>query len=219
MANVFYESLAASVEAFDKACPQAQVRLAEMSAAEQIRALEEGRIDLGFTFLAPHSAPGAIHCACVGREALMVAVHERHDLARKSTIDLRSLSRVFFVVRSDEACPQTGAWLVEQCRRAGFIPRILQEADREESQLYFVAAGLGVALVPASSARLPYPGVVFRRLAPPPLADSYAVWRCDNESPLLEQYVKIVRALSQSPPASASVPKKSRRFVGATRAR
>jgi DNA-binding transcriptional LysR family regulator len=48
---------------------------------------------------------------------------------------------------------------------AGFTPRVAQEARELDTLIALVSAGLGVTLVPASAARLPRPGVVFRPLA------------------------------------------------------
>jgi len=45
--------------------------------------------------------------------------------------------------------------------KAGLTPRILQDADREPAVISFVAAGLGVALLPEQIKRLPHEGVIF----------------------------------------------------------
>src|SRR5207244_3664757 len=55
--------------------------------------------------------------------------------------------------------------IIAACHKAGFSPRVGQEAPRVLSTLNLVAAGLGITLVPASLRRLHIDGVVFRRLA------------------------------------------------------
>ena len=86
-------------------------------------------------------------------------------------------------------------WLVEACRQADFTPRILQDADREPAVIKFVAAKLGVALLPQQIQMLPHEGVVFRPLKPALITESCAVWRPDNRSNCLEHYVRIVKEL------------------------
>ena len=75
-------------------------------------------------------------------------------------------------------------------------PRILQDADREPAVIRFVAAGLGVALLPEQVKTLPHQGVVFRPLQRRLAADSWAVWRTSNSSDCLKQYIQIVKELS-----------------------
>jgi DNA-binding transcriptional LysR family regulator len=57
---------------------------------------------------------------------------------------------------SQKTYPGSNEWLIDTCREAGFTPRILQDADREPAVISFVAAGLGVALLPEQMKRLPH---------------------------------------------------------------
>jgi DNA-binding transcriptional LysR family regulator len=52
------------------------------------------------------------------------------------------------------------------CRRAGFKPRIVKEADGAASALAFVAAGFGVAVVSEPLQKIPARDVIFRNPAP-----------------------------------------------------
>ena len=60
--------------------------------------------------------------------------------------------------------------IISACVRAGFSPRIAQEAVNDQSILGIVACGLAVAIVPEATTRLRLDGVVDR-----PLSDSLAV--------------------------------------------
>jgi DNA-binding transcriptional LysR family regulator len=62
--------------------------------------------------------------------------------------------------------PNDGDWLLKACRRAGFKPQIVKEADGAASALAFVAAGFGVALVGESLQKIPARDVDFRNLTP-----------------------------------------------------
>jgi DNA-binding transcriptional LysR family regulator len=64
------------------------------------------------------------------------------------------------------SCPDLCALVVElACARAGFRPRYALEADEYPTALGFIAAGLGVALVPMMAlSPSPHPGVAVRRL-------------------------------------------------------
>jgi len=103
---------------------------------------------------------------------------------------------MFFVGMSEKTYPGSDEWLIHTCREAGFTPRILQDADREPAVISFVAAGLGVALLPEQIKRLPHEGVIFRPLRQRLIADSWAVWKVNNSSDCLKQYIQIVKELS-----------------------
>jgi DNA-binding transcriptional LysR family regulator len=90
--------------------------------------------------------------------------------------------------------------IIASCQRAGFSPRFAQEGGGVQTILALVAAGLGVAMVPASLQHLQRPGVVYREL---PAADTQdvslaLVWRKDDRSPVVESLVKIAREAARA---------------------
>ncbi len=61
--------------------------------------------------------------------------------------------------------------IIAACGRAGFSPRIAQEAPQMASTVNLVAAGVGIALVPASMRQIRSPGVAYAQLTgTPPVA-------------------------------------------------
>jgi DNA-binding transcriptional LysR family regulator len=99
---------------------------------------------------------------------------------------------------STKTHPGAHEWLLETCQNAGFVARILQEADTEPTAIKFVADGLGVALLPEQIIGLPHEGVLFRPLSPPLRRESTIAWRADNLSKPLNDYIQIVSELSRS---------------------
>ena len=91
---------------------------------------------------------------------------------------------------------------IHLCSQAGFSPRIRYEASTVHGVLDLVGAGVGVALVPASTALLAVSGVALRRLRRPASAEVLALLRrkADNHPllPLVEASVEaIFGALAQ----------------------
>jgi DNA-binding transcriptional LysR family regulator len=196
VANGYHDLLPATLEAFRKACPRSGLNLFDMTPAEQYHALEGRKIDLGFVSFRAGSAGNSLRWACVGHDVIMVAVAAGNPLAQKAKINLKDLEPMFFVGMSEKAYPGSDEWLIDVCRKAGFTPRILQDADREPAVISFVAAGLGVALLSERLKRLPHEGVIFRPLRQRLIADSWAVWKVNNSSDCLKQYIQIVKELS-----------------------
>ena len=79
-------------------------------------------------------------------------------------------------------------------RDADILPRYVQYVSQIHSMLGLVKAGLGLALVPASSANLRFEGVVLRplRVEPQRLVELHAVWRADNHNPAILAVRKII---------------------------
>jgi DNA-binding transcriptional LysR family regulator len=197
IANLDHDLLPATLGAFRKACPRTALNLFDMTPAEQYQALYEQKIDLGFVCFRARSRGVDLRSAIVGQDTIVAAMTTGNPLAKKTSIDLKDLEPMFFVGMSKKTYPGFNEWLMDVCREAGFIPRILQDADREPAVVSFVAAGLGVALLPEQIKRLPHEGVIFRPLRRRLAADSWAVWKANNSSDCLKQYIQIVKELSE----------------------
>ena len=99
---------------------------------------------------------------------------------------------MFFIGFSETSYPGYRLWLRRACRRARFSPKVLQDADVEPTLIQAVAAGLGVALLPAQAKKIPHENVVFRELRPRVLTESCIAWKGDNSSNALKAYINIV---------------------------
>ena len=89
------------------------------------------------------------------------------------------------------------------CLKAGFSPRLGQEAPRITSALSLVAVGLGITLVPACMQRMTMDGVTYRRLKG--ASQSKAVLnlasRRGEPSPVVRNFVNMVRRAARDFPA------------------
>ena len=83
----------------------------------------------------------------------------------------------------------------EACAAHDFLPRVVMEASETSTLVSFVAAGVGVALVPASVAAMALPEITYRPLAGLATRVELAVaWRRDDDSPVLARALAIVHA-------------------------
>lgn len=191
-----FDLLPATLATFYQACPEIAVNLFDMSPAEQIRALEARKIDLGFVGLRPRAAlknTAALAWECVARHNVVVVLPAHHPLAKKRAIKLPDLKLVFFVAMSEQTHPGSRDWLSELCQHAGFTPRILQDVELESGLMTFVAEGLGVTLAREQIKNMPHPGVVFRPLSTAAKAEYWIAWHRENRSKALGQYIEIVK--------------------------
>lgn len=190
LSSVAFSGLPELLRAFRARSPAVEVSLRELSPQEQIEALKEGRIDVGFTRgpLYDHDLSSRL----VRREALAVALPEDHALVGRSRIEVRALASEPFVVFTRTRAPAFFDFIMRLCRDAGFEPRVVQESPQLDV-VSLVAAGFGIAILPGSIRHARRPGVVFRTLAGAHRTELLVVWRPDDTSPVLRDFLEVVR--------------------------
>lgn len=194
--NFDFELLPETLRAFRQSFPHIALNLFDMTPAEQLRALEARKIDLGFVGLPPPASAGAVQWESIAQHRTVVVLPAKHPLARRRQVSLGELETSFFVGMSERTHPGFRDWLNRTCRQAGFTPRVLQDAELEPALMTFIAEGLGVTLAREHLKKLPHPGVAFRPLAPPLKSDYCIAWNRSNDSRALQQYIEIVKGLS-----------------------
>jgi DNA-binding transcriptional LysR family regulator len=189
-----YTLIPAILKEFHRQRPAVELGCFEMNATSQIQALKQHEIDVGV--LRTSIADPSLKLVKLLREPLVLALPEGHTLARRARLRLRACAQEPFVVVPQIHSPAFFGAVVESCRRAGFAPHVTQEAKEGQTILALVAAGLGVALVPAALKAWPRPGVVFRDL-PGQTAevDLLLASRRDDHSALVSHFVKIAQAV------------------------
>src|ERR1051325_3868134 len=83
LANFDFELLPETLRAFRLAFPHVALNLFDMTPAEQLRALEARKIDLGFVGLPPPPTAGLIQWESIAQHRTVVVLPTNHFLARK----------------------------------------------------------------------------------------------------------------------------------------
>lgn len=192
VANLFYHLIPATLASFQRAFPTVKINLFDMTCGDQFRALEDGRIDLGFVGLREPIEARGFKFRSIAAYDTVAAIATTHPLAKRRVIRLKDLKPMFFIGMSETSYPGYRLWLTETCQRAGFSPRVLQDVEIERSLIQCVASGLGVALLPDQAKKLSHDDVVFRDLSSSVMTESCIAWKTDNHSSTLKAYVNIV---------------------------
>jgi len=182
---------------FNRGRPHVEIRCFEMNSNEQRVALQDRRIEVGFN-RAP-LADAMMHVEILARERFVLALPSDHPRARDRKLRLRQFAGDGFIQFSRDQGNVIYDGVIASCHRAGFSPRIAQESTGVQTTLALVAAGLGVAMVPASLQQLRRPGVTYRELPP---VDSQElelalVWRKGETSAVIDTFVKIAREVAR----------------------
>ena len=151
---VLSPEMVAVLRTFRKRYPTVQLLVQDYPPAEQLSALRQGTLDGGFIGLHPGERMPGIQFIPWRHEPLAVFVPLDHALANCRQIDLRELAGEALVAVSSEAAPAFATYIRKVCGQAGFRPRIVLESPRAQAVAIMVAAGTGIALLPASLARV-----------------------------------------------------------------
>lgn len=162
--------------------------------AERIRA---NALDIAFVRPLLDETPGLI-TEHLFDEPVLLALPKGHPLARRRNISLGALSLEPFVLFSRPVGSGLHDQIISACHRAGFSPRVTQEASQVTSIVNLVAAGLGVSLVPASIRKIHSEGIVYRALgADAPIAQMSLIWRRGDGSVTVRDLRALATSLSR----------------------
>jgi DNA-binding transcriptional LysR family regulator len=198
------EALPTILRAFRDRFPEVELFLREMRPDRIVQRLHDGQIDAGFLYLPLEDA--SLNIECVSREALVLALPETHSLASEPEVELRALADEPFILPARyQRMPGLYGQVTETCRRAGFVPDAVQkDVWLMQTIVGLVAAGIGVALVPASVRNLRRTGVVYRPVRGlSPTVELGVIWRREDTGAVLSSFLQVVREESRDRSASA----------------
>lgn len=135
----------------------------EMLTPDQVSALVDGSLDIGF--LRPPARHPDLDVRLLRREPLIAVLPEAHPLAAAEAVRLADLRDEPFICYPSHHRSVVYEAVLDACQRVGFRPSEVVEVAETSTLVVFVAAGLGVALVPASVQHLKITGATYRPLA------------------------------------------------------
>jgi len=186
-----YNVLTRVLPEFRRRRPGIRLLLNEATSDAQATLLRDDEIDVGVV-VPPLFEPGCRYVPLL-REPLVAALPARRRWPRH--LALSSLADEPFILFPRKAGMGLYDLIVGYCREAGFTPKIEQEAVQMPTIVSLVAAGIGVALVPASLRHMRRTGVVYRALSETsPLMEVGLAWRERDDEPAVAAFVEHVRA-------------------------
>lgn len=195
--TALYNVLPEALRVFRERYPGVVLELVELISTPQEEALTSGRIDVGFLY--PPVEEGGIATEVISEEQLVAVLPADHRLASRDRVPLAELSGEPFVMMPRRNRPALHDRIVGECRRAGFSPGVIQEANNLHTMLGLVAAAFGVNLTVESVRNLKRPGAIYKPLEDPTELLAFAVaWRCGEESPVLFNFLEVVREIAVS---------------------
>jgi len=164
--SVIYDSrFTHQLKLYSKEHPGVRISLHEMPPLMQIEAIHSQHIDIAITREPiPASALDDVEHFILSTQQLVVALPEEHRLSGHVAVKLGDLADDDFLAFNDSPGVAMGQALLDQCRNAGFEPRITQRVSGIATLISLIAAGFGVSLVAETISHLRLPGVCYRPL-------------------------------------------------------
>jgi len=195
------------VRSFRATHPDVGFQLTQVRDELHSAALDDGQADLEIG--TRRRRDPALHTRQVAMEPLRMALPRDHRLAKQQRIRLAEVSEELFVSLRPAAALRN--LTDELCEAAGFRPAVIFEGDDLSTVRGFVAAGLGVAIVPAPRAGSPEAAagpVLYRQILEPRAAREICLtWSAERRllpaAELFRQHVIKRAAASRVPAVSA----------------
>jgi DNA-binding transcriptional LysR family regulator len=194
--SIAHDILPRVLRAFRQDHPRVDLDLSEAASGRQAMAVRNDQADLALLVPPVPDSSGLIVQPVLHQE-LVAAIPAGHQLAALKVIRLGDMRDEPWVLSPPLQAPGFYSRIATACGKAGFAPRVVQQAVQMDTILGLIAGGLGVCLVPG---RLVYPreGVVFRKVKGPGTPVPYqiaAVWRQNDSNPSRAAFLATLRAI------------------------
>lgn len=170
--------------------PGIALQLLSLTTSQQIAALEQRQIDIGF--LVPPVESSLISTKKLQDEEYIICLPENHRLAHKDKINVADLKNDSFISTSRDAGVGYFDTIDNIFKDAGFTPRISQIANDQLTMVSFVASGLGVVIIPKAAESLTIDGVIYKELHKPYTKVNSIAWNKENTRPVVQKFLNLV---------------------------
>jgi DNA-binding transcriptional LysR family regulator len=177
---------------FRRQFPDIHLTFKELGTALQLESLAQGSTDIAI-IQPPMRTPDAYDHITLEREPLLAVLPRGHRLAGEAQIGLFDLAGDPWIMFPRDQSTPIHDRIIALCQKAGFSPRIVQEAGPVPFRLALVAAGFGVHVLHRSWETMPYPGIAYVPVRPTAIIAHAGYWRRGDPNPILRSFLEIAR--------------------------
>lgn len=165
----------------------------EMLSPAQTAALRDRSLDLAL--MRPHPDTANLDVISLRRERLLVAVPEDHRLAKRRRLRMRDLSGEGLILHTGSGHSAMNTLVQTLFDEAGVEIHVVHEVGETSTLVTFVAAGLGIAVVPEPTAAVAVPGIVYVPLTGTGGVELVAATRTGDQNPVLARALAVLADL------------------------
>jgi DNA-binding transcriptional LysR family regulator len=148
ISSTYHQQLMNTLKEMRTVFPFLSVKLFEIPTVKQVKALEEGKLDIGI-MRAPLNSEKLTVITLFHDPFIVTVPEEVTEIDNITDLGI-FLSQQPFIFFNRDYAPVYYQKLLEVCQRMGFIPEITHEANNVHSILRLVEHGAGVSILPSS---------------------------------------------------------------------
>jgi DNA-binding transcriptional LysR family regulator len=173
--------------------PGIELVLREMVTADQMEALDGGRIDIGL--LRPMFSPQRFHARKIFQESYVFAVPAGSPLAARAALSFADVAGERLIANALPKRRYIESRFRGLMTAEGLGLPVAHEVSQIHAVIALVAGGLGIAIVPQSTSVIRLAGVLYKPIARArqPRSELMVAWRRNERSAVVERVVALAR--------------------------
>jgi DNA-binding transcriptional LysR family regulator len=202
-ATCFQPLVSGIISAYRERYPSVLVSPEQSNTARLVAALQSGEIDVAFVRPPLNDGEG-LEVEPLVEESMVIVLPDSHPRAGDRSMALAAFAEKTLILFPRTIGPGLHDAIIASCQRAGFSPKLGQEAPQISTTVHMVAAGFGVSIVPQSIAQIRLAGVAYIRIeGEAPRAPISLAYRRDDRSTSVRNFVASARRHSRTAHRSA----------------
>jgi DNA-binding transcriptional LysR family regulator len=171
VAGMMGPDIAESLHGFQRAHPEISAHCYELCPSQQVQALREGQLDMAFVGSATPQMELSWDFFEIESHPFRLVMAADSPLAAQPHRSVEDLRELPFIGLDESKYPGFNHQIESVCRKAGFNPHFVAQADGFSSLMVMIAVSGRVTLMPDSLRVTRQPGIVFREL------DTHEIWK------------------------------------------
>ncbi|UKJ06190.1 LysR family transcriptional regulator [Solitalea lacus] len=177
---------------FNTECPNIKLQLDELSNREQLHALKNDSLDLGF--MRSNLVESDYKIKSVFKETFSLVLPNDHSLTEKTFINVGQLRDESFILFPNDQSQLYYQQIINLFADQGFSPKIAHHSIHAPTIFKLVENGMGLSILPTSLATSENKGIRFIELKNiPQRTVLFAVWKKNNKNPALSYLLEMLQ--------------------------
>ena len=182
------------LQLFRQRYPEVEIQLYEDKTVHLLPKLKSGRLDLVF-IRPPSQLDPQFERLFLCHEPGILALPSSHPFADRDAVEIRELEGMPMILPERRSRPHSHDLTMNLFQNAGMKVTVSQMADEKQTIINLVAAGIGLAIVPAWSSRFQVAGVKFVQLTGPEATGMplEAVWMHEAQDEIRDTMLMLLK--------------------------